>query len=230
MPDAHWLTEKAQGNTRRRHRLRIFRHSHQGRRCRRRPTRHNSGPGSRLRHASTCAKNLYDRDYVRQWTKPAASAYGYVEISKGTGGLWRAAGGSLKWTRILKEGEKEPPAEQHIQSIVPEKLRLECGDYIWWDKAGNAPKMLTRDDVGKNSKIGDALLEGTVEVTLADGKKVRCRRSSTWSGTAAHFDPKTVEELTWAPAGPQSNRWTRHLRQTAWYDALCRRQNGINFQ
>ena len=32
-------------------------------------------------------------------------------------------------------------------------------------------KPLTRDDVGKNSKIGEALLEGSIEVTLADGKQ-----------------------------------------------------------
>jgi hypothetical protein len=29
--------------------------------------------------------------------------------------------------------------------------------------------------VGQNSNVGDPLLEGSVEVTLADGKKVRCR-------------------------------------------------------
>ena len=47
-----------------------------------------------------------------------------------------------------------------------------------------------------------ALLEGVVEVTLADGKKVRCRPVfDLVREYAAHFDPKTTEELTWAPAG-----------------------------
>ena len=44
-------------------------------------------------------------------------------------------------------------------------------------------------------------MEGAVEVTLADGKKVRCRPVfDLVKEYAAHFDPKTVEELTWAPA------------------------------
>ncbi|HID75446.1 MAG TPA: hypothetical protein EYP56_05545 [Planctomycetaceae bacterium] len=44
-------------------------------------------------------------------------------------------------------------------------------------------------------------LEGEVEVTLADGNKVRCRPVfDLLRQYTAHFDPKTVEDLTWAPA------------------------------
>ena len=85
--------------------------------------------------------------------------------------------------------------------LIPETLREEWGDYVWWDRAAKAPKPLTRDEVGANSTVGDPLLEGAVEVTLADGKKVRCRPVfDLVQEYAAHFDPKTVEELTWAPA------------------------------
>ncbi len=85
--------------------------------------------------------------------------------------------------------------------IVPEELRLEWGDNVWWDRESNSPKAITRDNVGKNSTIVDPLLEGAVEVTLEDGKKVRCRPVfDLISEYAAHFDPKTTEELTWAPA------------------------------
>jgi nitrate reductase / nitrite oxidoreductase, alpha subunit len=45
------------------------------------------------------------------------------------------------------------------------------------------------------------LLEGSVEVILADGQTVRCRPAfDLIREYAAHFDPKTTEELTWAPA------------------------------
>ena len=202
MPDAHWLTEARLKGTR----VVVIACEYSATATKADDVvvvRPGTTPALALGFANVIMReNLYDKDYVRQWTDlpilVRMDTLKYLKAQEVFGGQ----PANLKWTRILKEGEKEPPAEQHIQSIVPEKLRLEWGDYIWWDKAGNAPKMLTRDDVGKNSKIGDALLEGTVEVTLADGKKVRCRPVfDLVKEYAAHFDPKTVEELTWAPAG-----------------------------
>jgi nitrate reductase alpha subunit len=121
---------------------------------------------------------------------------------------------NLKNTVVLKPEDKEPaPAAQTTQNYTTEKLRGEWGDYVWWDRAANAPKMMTRDEVGKNSKVGDALLEGSVEVTLADGKKVRCRPVfDLVKEYAAHFDPKTVEEITWAPAAAVESL-ARHFAQ-----------------
>jgi nitrate reductase alpha subunit len=85
--------------------------------------------------------------------------------------------------------------------IAPESLRREWGDYVWWDKAANRPRALTRDKVGRNSDVAEALLEGSAEVTLQNGQKVRCRPVfDLVREYAAHFDPKTVEEMTWAPA------------------------------
>src|SRR3972149_4425173 len=97
--------------------------------------------------------------------------------------------------------------------LVPEDLRRGGGGFVWWDRATNAPKLLTRDDVGAKSQIGDALLEGTVEVTLADGKKVRCRPVfDLVKEYAAHFDPKTVEDMTWAPAAAVESL-ARHIAE-----------------
>ena len=80
-------------------------------------------------------------------------------------------------------------------------MRLEWGDYVWFDSKTNKPQMLTRDDVGKNSKVGEAKLEGAISITLIDGSTVRCRPVfDLVKEYAAHFDPKTVEEITWAPA------------------------------
>jgi len=55
------------------------------------------------------------------------------------------------------------------------------------------------------------LLEGSVEVTLAGGEKVPCRPVfDLVKEYAAHFDPKTTEELTWAPA-TAVEKLARHL-------------------
>ncbi|MBM3812002.1 MAG: molybdopterin oxidoreductase, partial [Acidimicrobiia bacterium] len=146
-------------------------------------------------------EKLYDEAYVKQWTDlPLLVRMDTLKMLRAeeTLGLKPAA---LSATRVLKDGEREPPPAAHTDMIVPEKMRLEWGDYVWWDRATKSAKMLTRDMVGKNSGIGDALLEGSVEVTLADGKKVRCRPVfDLVKEYAAHFDPKTTEEMTWAPA------------------------------
>mgnify|MGYP003336551821 CR=1 FL=1 len=64
-----------------------------------------------------------------------------------------------------------------------------------------APRAISRDEVGKYSKVQEPLLEGSVEVTLKDGKKVACRPVfDVVKEYLAHFDPKTTEEITWAPA------------------------------
>lgn len=45
------------------------------------------------------------------------------------------------------------------------------------------------------------MLEGSIDVTLADGSKVKCRPVfDLVKEYTAHFTPQTVEELTWAPA------------------------------
>jgi nitrate reductase alpha subunit len=57
----------------------------------------------------------------------------------------------------------------------------------------------------------DPLLEGTVQVTLKDGKTVACRPVfDLVKEYAAHFDPKTTEEITWAPASAVESL-ARHL-------------------
>lgn len=152
-------------------------------------------------------EKLYDAEYVRQWTDlpilVRMDTLKYLKSSEVFGGN----PAELQQTFIVKEGEKPPPPiEQTMKNVIPEKLRNEWGDYVWWDTKTNSPQTLTRDQVGKNSKIGEALLEGAIEVTLADGNKVRCRPVfDLVKEYAAHFDPKTTEEITWAPAAAVQN-------------------------
>jgi nitrate reductase alpha subunit len=144
---------------------------------------------------------IYDANYVKQWTDLPVlvrmDTLKYLRAKDVFGG----ALSELKNTRVLKAAEREPPAAAHTDQIITEKQRGDWGDYVWWDRAANAPKPLTRDMVGKNSLVNDPLLEGSVEVTLAGGGKVRCRPVfDLVREYAAHFDPKTTEEITWAPA------------------------------
>jgi nitrate reductase alpha subunit len=146
-------------------------------------------------------EKLYDAAYVRQWTDlpllVRMDTLKYLRAQDVFGG----DPAPLRSLRTLKPGEPEPPAVTHDEMIAPESLRREWGDYVWWDKAANRPRALTRDKVGRNSDVGEALLEGSVEVPLQNGQKVRCRPVfDLVREYAAHFDPKTVEEMTWAPA------------------------------
>jgi len=146
-------------------------------------------------------EKLYDARFVAQWTDlpllVRMDTLKYLRAAEVFGG--RPA--ELRNTTVLKTGEREPPPIAQTMSLVAEPMRLEWGDFVWWDRAAGVPRALTRDMVGKNSGVRDPLLEGSVEVALSDGRSVRCRPVfDLVREYAAHFDPKTTEEITWAPA------------------------------
>ena len=202
MPDAHWLTEARLKGTR----VVVIA-------CEYSATSTKADEAIVVRPGTTPAlslglanvilqEGLYDADYVRRWTDlpilVRTDTLKYLKAQEVFGGEPAALSNQ---TRILKPGEKEPPAGTHRDMLIPQALRLEWGDYVWWDAKANAPKPLTRDQVGDKSEVDNVLLEGSVQVTLADGTKVRCRPVfDLVKEYAAHFDPKTVEEMTWAPA------------------------------
>ncbi|MBK9215696.1 MAG: molybdopterin-dependent oxidoreductase [Chloracidobacterium sp.] len=202
MPDAHWLTEARMKGTK----VVVIACEYSATATKGDEVvvvRPGTTPAVALGFANVIMQEkLYDEDYVRRWTDMPIlvrmDTLKYLKASEVFGG----GPAELKQTFIVKEGEKEPPPiQQDIKNVVPEKLRNEWGDYVIWDTKTGTPQMLTRDDVGENSKAATAQLEGSVEVTLADGSKVKCRPVfDLVKEYASHFDPKTVEELTWAPA------------------------------
>ena len=201
MPDAHWLTEARLKGTR----VVVIA-------CEYSATASKGDDVIVVRPGTTSAlalglahvvlrEKLYDADYVRQWTDlPILVRMDNLKYLRARD-VFGGKPAELKNTMVLKRGEKEPPPAAQDRMLISEQMREEWGDYVWYDSASRSAKLLTRDMVGKNSQIGDALLEGTVEVTTTDGKKVRCRPVfDLVKEYASHFDPKTVEELTWAPA------------------------------
>jgi nitrate reductase / nitrite oxidoreductase, alpha subunit len=108
-------------------------------------------------------------------------------------------------TTVLREGQSAPaPAAQGSVQQIPQALRDEWGDYVVWDAAGGRPSAVNRDQVGDHfdrARI-DPQLEGTVQVTLADGSTVEARPvfDLIRQYLDDNFTPKATEAITWAPA------------------------------
>ncbi len=147
-------------------------------------------------------EKLYDADYVKRFTDlPILVRTDNLKELRASDVFGTPPAELKNQTKVLKKGEKAPAPGVQKELLITEEMRNAWGDFVWWDKATNQPKPLTRDQVGKFSPVSNPLLEGAVEVTLHDGKKVRCRPVfDVLREYLAHFDPKTVEELTWAPA------------------------------
>lgn len=107
------------------------------------------------------------------------------------------------YVKILKEGEKAPPALLQSSPIIPEKMREAWGDGVVWDERTGKPFALSRDDYGDRykSKGITAALEGTYTVTLISGKSVSVRPSFSLvkEYINQNFDPATTSQITWAP-------------------------------
>jgi nitrate reductase alpha subunit len=201
MPDAHWLTEARLKGTR----VVVIA-------CEYSATSTKADEAIVVRPGTTPAlalglanvilrEKLYDAAYVNDWTDMPVLIRMDTATHLSAKDVFGGASAELKNTKVLAKGEKEPPAIAHSDNIVSAELREEWGDYVWWDRTANAPKRLTRDMVGKNSAVTNPLLNDSITVTLANGKQVRCRPVfDLIAEYAAHFDPKTTEEITWAPA------------------------------
>ncbi len=145
---------------------------------------------------------IHDADYVKRFTDlPLLVRMDTLKLLRAQDVFGGGPAPLDNQTRVLAAGEKPPPPGMQKEMLIPEALRREWGDFVWWDAATGTPRAITRDQVGARSPVADPLLEGAVEVALKDGSKVRCRTSYdlTWE-YVRHFDPKSVEEMTWAPA------------------------------
>jgi len=145
---------------------------------------------------------LYDRDYVKRWTDlPVLVRMDTLKYLRAEEVFGSPPERLSNQTRVFSPEEKLPPAGEQKELLLPEALRKDWGDFVWWDRSSRTPRRLTRDEVGARSGVGDPLLEGAVEVTLRDGRRVRCRPVfDLVRELVAHYDPATVERLTWAPA------------------------------
>ena len=145
---------------------------------------------------------LYDADYVRRFTDlPLLVRMDTLKMLRATEVFGGEPGALTNETDVLAEGARAAAPGAHRNMIVPEALRRAWGDYVYWDETAGGPSVVTRDEVGARSTVGTPKLEGAVEVTLADGSRIRCRTAFDLTREyIAHFDPTTTEAVTWAPA------------------------------
>ncbi|NUN47245.1 MAG: molybdopterin-dependent oxidoreductase [Candidatus Brocadiae bacterium] len=202
MPDSHWLTEARANGTK----VVVIA-------CEYSATSSKADEALVVRPGTTGAlatgfahvimrDKLYDADYVKKFTDlPLLVRMDTLKMLRAAEVFGGTPATLTNQITVLKAGEKAPPPGMQKTMYVSEDMRNEWGDYVWWDAVSGTPKAISRDQVGAHSPVGDPRLSGSVEVTLQDGTKVRCR--TVWDLTweyVAHFDPKTTEELTWAPA------------------------------
>lgn len=201
MPDAHWLTEARLKGTR----VVVIACEYSATSTKGDEVvvvRPGTTPALALGLAHVIVKEkLYDEAYVKQWTDLPLLVRMDTLKNLRAKDVFGGAIGELKKSRTLGANDKLPPPGAQTEQLFTEALRNDWGDSVWWDKKSNSPKASSRDMVGKNSEVADPLLDGSVEVTLHDGKKVRCRPIfDLVREYLDHFTPKTTEEITWAPA------------------------------
>jgi nitrate reductase alpha subunit len=202
MPDAHWLTEARLKGTR----VVVIACEYSATATKGDDVivvRPGTTPALALGLANVILQEkLYDAEYVKQWTDlPLLVRMDTLKHLRAAEVFGGALAELTNETRVLAANEPEPPIVKQREMLIPAALRAEWGDNVWWDTKSNSPRAIIRDEVGAKSQVTDPLLEGSVEVTLADGSKVRCRPVfDLVKEYAAHFDPRTTEELTWAPA------------------------------
>jgi nitrate reductase alpha subunit len=145
---------------------------------------------------------LYDSDYVNRFTDlPLLVRADNLKLLRAQEVFGTPPAPLSNQTQILQSGQKIPPPGAQQDLYVTEEMRNSWGDFVWWDQNANQPRAVTRDQVGQKSQIQNPLLKGTIEVALKNGTKVKCRPIyDVIFEYAAHFDPKSVEEMTWAPA------------------------------
>ena len=202
MPDAHWLTEARMQGTR----IVVIACEYSATASKADDVlvvRPGTTPALALGLAHVILRdNLYDADYVRRWTDlPLLVRTDTLKLLRADEVFDGELSALSNQTRVVRPGESVPAPGMQREMLIPEELRREWGDFVWWDRGADAPRRLTRDQVGARSEVADPLLEGSVEVALRDGSRVRCRPAfDLVREYAAHFEPRTVEEMTWAPA------------------------------
>lgn len=202
MPDAHWLTEARLRGTR----IVVIAAEYSATASKGDDVlvvRPGTTPALALGLAHVILREgLYDADYVRRWTDlPLLVRTDTLKLLRAQEVFGGPPAALANATRVVKPGERLPPPGEQRQQLIPEALRAEWGDFVYWDTGARAPRAVTRDDVGARSTVRDPLLTGAVEVPLKDGTRVRCRPVfDLVRDYVAHFDPATTAELTWAPA------------------------------
>jgi len=204
MPDAHWLTEARAKGTR----VVVIA-------CEYSSTSSKADDAIVVRPGTTPAlalglthvilrEKLHDEAFVKRFTDlPLLVRMDTLEMLRAKDVFPGYENQTLEMTGVLKKGEKPPPLWKQTKQYVSEGLRESFGDLVLYDRKRSGPAAVTRDQVGDRfDALGlDPGLEGTFEITLADGKKVEARPvfDLVKQYVMESFTPEATEALTWAP-------------------------------
>lgn len=147
-------------------------------------------------------EKLYDEPFVQAFTDlPLLVRTDTHERLKARDLVPGYAPASLAEVRVLKEGESAGAPGVQGKPILTAALREAWGDYVVWDTATNAPRVVTMDDTGARFLQGSTkpALEGTHEVTLVTGEKVSVRPlfDVLREHLSQSYDPESVSKITW---------------------------------
>jgi len=205
MPDSHWLTEARMKGTR----VVVIACEYSATASKGDDVlivRPGTTPALALGFAQVIlAEKLYDEQFVRRFTDlPLLVRLDTRERLRGADVFPGYQNAELKnHIEVLAAGAKPPKAHLQDREYVTAEQRAAWGDAVGWDAAKKQPVAITRDMIGVHADaLPDGLgLEVDVEVTLADGKTVRCQ--SVFTATKQLLDdsytPAQVSKLTWAP-------------------------------
>jgi len=135
-------------------------------------------------------EKLYDADFVRKFTDlPLLVRMDNLK-------LLRAHEVFVNYKNAALNGYSS-----QVQKISPER-REKWGDFVAWDEKTGKPVTIHREQVGEHFvQTGlQAALEGSYQITLADGKKVEAKPAfQLYKELCAEYDLDTTADITSAP-------------------------------
>lgn len=155
-------------------------------------------------------EKLYDEEFVKSFTDlPLLVRTDTMQLLRATDIIKDYKPSDLKnYISVVGQGKTPPPPFKHEKQYLSEKMRLEWGDFVIWDKKTDKPVVVNRDQVGKHFKALniDPALKGKFNVKTVDGKDIEVRPvyDILWD-YISQFTPETVSEITWAPVDAIKN-------------------------
>lgn len=150
-------------------------------------------------------EKLYDAEYVKAFTDlPLLVRTDTLKLLRASDIMKDYKPSELSnYAKVLKPDEKPNPNVNQPAQYIPEKARIEWGDYVVWDAVKNEPVVITRDHVGKffAERGIEPALEGSFSVKITEGKEITVRPVfDLITEYLKEFTPQKVSEMCWAPS------------------------------
>ena len=155
-------------------------------------------------------ERLYDAEFVKSFTDfPLLVRTDTMQLLRAGDIIKDYKPSDLKnYISVVGQGKTPPPPFKHERQYLPEKMRLEWGDFVIWDTKSDKPVVVTRDHVGKHFRALniEPSLTGKFNIRTVDGKDVEVRPvyDILWD-YISQFTPEVVSEITWAPVNAIKN-------------------------